>query len=97
MSFAAWWKRSSGSAKTITVLAAILLLQIGVCGLTPVVVGWYRSFVPDPSHDPFEGLALMALQAVLCIGTLIAMFCVWVVMGSTSKPPKITPPEDSND
>ena len=86
MKIRAWWEKSSGPAKTITVLATILLLQIGFCALTPYATPWIAAVFDAPlGNDPFETLGYMAFEAILCFATLVAMFFVWVAMGSKRK------------
>jgi hypothetical protein len=98
MKIRAWWKQSSGLAKTVTILSALLLLQIGVCALTPTVLPWYEAvFQVPPSHDPLEALGLMAFQAILCVCSLVILFFAWVAFTSRSKRRKIDSPEDPND
>ncbi len=72
------WKQSSGLAKAIVVLATILLVQIGLCALTPTMLPWVDELLHAPnSHDPFEWMSPMFLQAIFCAVTAVVIFVVW--------------------
>jgi uncharacterized BrkB/YihY/UPF0761 family membrane protein len=76
MTFRKWWWRGSGRQKTITVLSALLILQIGVCfgtGTSTAVSLLGRLFISH-RYDPFFALGLMIAQAWLCVLTVILLF-----------------------
>lgn len=95
MRFGVWWKRSSGWAKTITVLAAALLLQIGVCALTPGSVDWMRILTGQHAeNDPFANLGALLIEAGLSLLTLFIMVGVWL---TTPSRPDRREPDSSED
>jgi len=55
MKLGRWWSEKSGKAKVVTVLATLLILQIGLCFGTPAIVPWYQ-IIFGPSSDSELGL-----------------------------------------
>jgi len=90
--------RKSGGAKAVTVLATLLILQIGLCFSTDAtVLPAYRAIF-GPSYDPELGLGLVMWQGILCGVTimLLALTAIGVgVGGGFSK--KNRSRKDSND
>ena len=78
MKIAERWKESNAAAKRIVVLAAILLLQIGICAVTPTAGPWLYALLHVQAGDPLEFAALMAWQAIFAIGTFLFLFWVWL-------------------
>lgn len=77
MSIGIWWTHKSGKAKVVTGLATLVILQIGLCFATPTIVPWFESLLhAQASGGTFEDLVLVALQAMLCVATLGAIFLV---------------------
>jgi hypothetical protein len=76
MNFSNWWRRKSGRAKTVTVLAVVLLLQIGLCFGTPEATSWFDDLFRIHRDDPFYALGWMMFEALLCIVTVIVLFVV---------------------
>ncbi len=74
MRFQGWWQRKNRRAKAVTVLAALLILQVGLCFGTPVGVSWYHNIFPSHSSDPLEAIGYMVIEALACILTLILVF-----------------------
>lgn len=80
------WQQYSGGAKAIVVLAALFLMQIGMCAITPRAIPWYRRvFHVVASNDPFEALGYMAFEAMLCIATLAAIVFVGLVTAANAR------------
>lgn len=68
MSFQSWWQQKNRRAKTVTVLATLLILQIGLCFGTPVGVSWLDDLAGTRlGRDPFAALGYMFIEAVLAI------------------------------
>lgn len=64
MGFRKWWRHRSGMAKTVTVLSAVLLVQMGLCFGTEPLLG-------DNGGDWMLG------EAVLGFGTLILILLAY--------------------
>jgi hypothetical protein len=62
MKIPGWWKRRSGYAKTATMLAVLLVLQFGLCGVLN-------------SNEEFGG---NIIQGIFLAVTLVLMFAVLV-------------------
>jgi len=71
---AEWWRHKSGKAKTVTVLAVVLIAQIGLCFSTEPVMHWLSPFFPRIDNDPMESLGLMIWQAMFCLLTIGMIF-----------------------
>jgi hypothetical protein len=72
MSLQSWWQQKSRRAKTITILATLLLLEIGLCFGTPVGVSWSdTAFGTHFGRDPFASLGYMFIQAIVAGITLL--------------------------
>ena len=87
-SLRSWWTKNSGGAKIVTVLAALLVLQIGLCWTTPFTVVPAYLAVHGPSSDSELGLGLMIWQGILCIVTFLALFVAavaWAAEGRNSR------------
>jgi hypothetical protein len=65
MRLGVWWRRTNGRAKAVTVLATVLMLQIGLCFGTPTATSWYHALLRINSRDPFQALGLMMWQSPL--------------------------------
>ena len=81
VSFGQWWKRKSGGAKTVVGLAALLMVQIGLCFSTGWTVQPAYKAIFGPSSDPELGLGLMIWQGLLCGVTILALVIATVVVG----------------
>lgn len=81
MNFKTWWRRKDGQSKAVTILATLLILEIGLCFSTPyTIVGVHRIFrIQD---QPLQGLGLMLLQAVACFITLVLLFFAFIAWPS---------------
>jgi len=87
MSLRSWWKTSSGTAKTVTVLATMLILQIGVCfGGTSAIASWYEAIF-GPTHDSELGLGLTIWQGIFGIVTFIALSIALIVAAAGRNEP----------
>jgi hypothetical protein len=91
-----WWKQKSGQAKTVTALAVLLMLQIGLCFSTPAMMPWYESIF-GPSRDSELGLGLMIGQGLLCLVNLVVLFVVVVAWLPGLSSGKKKPRRGSND
>jgi hypothetical protein len=81
-----WWIRKSGQAKTITLLAALLTLQIGLCVSTETITNSLHMPIPQGYDHPMWNLNLMVWQFFLCLVTLalIVALAVWWHQGLSS-------------
>jgi hypothetical protein len=78
-----WWKHKSWPTKAMTVLATILILQIGLCvGATDWMTPWYVSVFHPASGELGPGIDLAVLQAFLCLFTLALMLVVGLIWAS---------------
>jgi hypothetical protein len=71
-----WWNHKSGRAKTVTVLATLLVVQIGLCAGTSQLTYRFGVLIPKGYDVPMGTLDLMIWQAFLCILTLILLTMV---------------------
>jgi hypothetical protein len=81
-----WWKHKSGQAKTITLLAVLLTLQIGLCFSTGTITNALGTSTPKGYDDPMWDLNLMVWQCFLCFVTLalIVVLAIWWHPGISS-------------
>jgi hypothetical protein len=76
MRFREWWKQKSGKSKTITVLAAMLCLQIGLCFATPTGLPWLQDVLQVRLRDAYASLGWMIVQFFLGCLTLALLVLV---------------------
>jgi 4-amino-4-deoxy-L-arabinose transferase-like glycosyltransferase len=77
-----WWKRRSGGAKTVVVLAVLLILQIGLCFSTDsTVLPAYVAIFGHGSESEL-GLSLVVFQAILCAVTIVALLIAAIAVGA---------------
>jgi hypothetical protein len=74
MSFRNWWQTKSGKSKTITVLCAVLILDVGLCFATPAAVDRLNTALHRIRSDPFEGIGYMIIQAIFCVILAVIIF-----------------------
>jgi branched-subunit amino acid permease len=79
MSLNRWWLKKNAKSKTITVLAALLLVEIGLCFSTPVTVAPAYEALFGPSHDSELALGLQIYQFFLWLITLAMLGAVAVL------------------
>jgi len=83
----AWWVRKSGWAKTVTGLAVLLILQIGLCFASSAVAPQIYSIF-HLSSGPEQGEAYWGLtisQAFLCLITFVLLgmaILLWMTSSS---------------
>jgi hypothetical protein len=65
MKIPGWWKRRSGYAKTAAMLAVLLVLQFGMCGVLP-------------SNAEFGGSAIQGISFVITLLLLIVVLVAWL-------------------
>lgn len=72
-----WWRNKSGQSKTITVLATLLLLDIGLCFSTPAAFNAVNSRYRGLGVNSFIGL--MVGQTLFCValGVSIALVAIF--------------------
>jgi hypothetical protein len=85
--FKTWWVSRNGYAKTVTVLCAILILQIGVCFASPGEPAWFDAlFHIKPGPDNLR-IAFAFWEAVFCCVTafvLVMTLILWSVTSSSA-------------
>jgi len=59
-------------------VAAVLMLQIGLCFGTPTGLPWIQGVFHIAVTDPYQGLSLMLIQAFLSFITVVLLFLVWL-------------------
>lgn len=75
MSFRTRWQQKSGRAKAITIVATLLILQIGLCFGTPLGVSWFDTLFPTPEgRNPFNAIGYMVIEAI----SAIVIFLVFI-------------------
>jgi hypothetical protein len=93
-----WWKRKSGAAKVVTVLAALLTLQIGLCFSTSATVLPAYLAIFGPSRDSELGLGLIIWQGLLSFVTAALLLGALVMAAvGTHTPGPSREKDDSND
>jgi hypothetical protein len=98
LSFDAWWKRRSGGAKTVTVLAALLMLKIGLCFSTGWTVQPVYEAIVRPRRDSEVELGLVFIEAILSGVTFVLLVVASIVVGVFGGFAKTTNSKgDSND
>jgi tryptophan-rich sensory protein len=81
-----WWLSKSGFAKTVTVLCAILILQIGVCFASPAEPAWFDALFHPRDYPDRLHFAFAAWQAFFCCVTallLLGALLIWVTFTSS--------------
>lgn len=76
MSLRDWWRNRSGKAKTVTVLCALLILQIGLCFGTSSIVNSYQAVFhvkPSANEEFSPSVGFMIIEAMLAAVTGIAL------------------------
>jgi hypothetical protein len=80
-----WWKNKSGLAKTITALAVLLLLQMGLCFASPGEPPWF-DWLFRIRPNPFQELrlGLIVVEFYLCLFTfLLLLIAVLMSIGAS--------------
>jgi hypothetical protein len=73
-----WWKRSSGYAKTVAVLAVALGIGFGLCGLDAALLASLRN--PNDEFGPNSFVGAVGAFVVLLSGAGLGVtVLVWVV------------------
>jgi len=65
----------------VVMLAALLMVQIGLCFSTGSTVQPAYKAIFGPSSDPELGLGLMISQGILCAVTILALVIATVIVG----------------
>ena len=73
MGFKRWWEEKSGKSKTLTVLSALLILQIGLCFATPTIQPWLYDLLHVRSSQELEELGWMFVEAIACLATVLIL------------------------
>jgi len=97
MSFQSWWQQKGRRSKAVTVLATLLILQIGLCFGTPVgVTSIDTLFSTHLSRDPFAALGYMFIEAILAIVVFLVFAGVLIFYrpGAQRETLSIAPHED---
>jgi uncharacterized membrane protein len=95
MGFGAWWKRSSGTKKTVTLFATILILQMGLCFSTDYWMPVYEH-VTGQIHESEAGLGLVIMQAFLC-GLTVVIFVVVLIYVLLNRKTHVTDSKDDSN
>jgi hypothetical protein len=80
-----WWRNKSGRAKTITALAVLLLLQMGLCFASPGEPPWFDwLFRIRPNPFAHIHLGLIVVEFYLCLFTfLLLLIAVLMSVGAS--------------
>jgi heme A synthase len=96
LSIKTWWRKKSRPPKVVTVLATLLVLQIGLCWSTPLTVLPAYLAVFGHSSDSELGLGLEIWQGMLSIALFFLLaLAILVSLGDRSKADE--PDEEKND
>jgi hypothetical protein len=80
-----WWRNKSGRAKTITTLAVLLILQMGLCFASPGEPPWF-DWLFRIRPNPFQELrlGLLVVEFYLCLFTfLLLLIAVLMSVGAS--------------
>jgi hypothetical protein len=96
-----WWKRRSGYAKAVAVLAVVFGIGLGLCGLDSALLASLRN--PNDEFGPNSFVGAVGAFVVLLSGAGLGVtVLVWVVAsavsavsGNGSEPRRL--PEDKGD
>lgn len=73
MNIKRWWGKKNAKSKTITVLATLLILEIGLCFSTPATMAPACEALFGPSHDSELALGLEVWQFFLWLISLVVL------------------------
>jgi hypothetical protein len=93
-----WWKRRSGWARAVTILATLATLQVGLCFTTPFTVLPIYDAIYGKRSNAEVGLGFMILEFLLCLVTfaLLGIATIVAALGGHFSA-KAQSKEDSND
>ena len=78
MSLKSWWRKHSGKQKILAFLAALEILQIGLCFTTPQLTGRIGMKVPVGYDTPTWNITLTVWQAGACVATVVLIVTLGV-------------------
>ena len=84
MSLKTWWRQKTGPAKFVTALAAMLIVQMGLCFVSPGEPVWFDRLLhikTDPHQFRF---GLVLLEFYLCIATVVLLVVAILVRITSS-------------
>lgn len=98
MSLRTWWHDTTLLSKTIVILCALLILEIGLCFSTPYTV----QPAVEVFSRPADRLGLVILQALLCVITFLLLVLLLIArfVASLSHPasqPSVVPHNSDSD
>ncbi len=80
------WKQKSVPAKVVTVLAVLLILQIGLCFGAPITATCFDAlFHLKPSYGALEWLGMMSILAITSILTAAALIVAAIVSAASRR------------
>ena len=97
MSVQSWWQKKNRRAKAITILATVLVLQVGLCFGTPKGASWLDDLVGTHlSRDPFDALGYMFFEALIAIVVFLVFLAVLIFYHRSDPKPRMisTHPEN---
>jgi hypothetical protein len=89
--FGAWWKRTSGTKKTVVIFATLLVLQMGLCFSTGYWLPVYQHAI-GARQDIEDGIGYLGIQFFLCGFTFFIFIVSLIVVAARRKLPQ----SDSN-
>src|ERR1700739_3334270 len=89
MSLQRSWQEKNRRAKAITILATLLILQVGLCFGTPKGVSWLAALVgTHMSRDPFDALGYMFFEALIAIVVFLVFLGVLIFYRRSDAEPR---------
>jgi hypothetical protein len=76
------WKHASAPAKWISVLAVLLIMQIGGCVATPALTGWIDTQFHIAGGEGWGNFGLVLWELLFCaLTSLLMLICLiwWIV------------------
>jgi len=92
------WKQSSVPAKSVAVLAVLLILQIGICFSAPQEQPWFKIlFHMNPNPVWEDGIGAWIEQAMFWALTFVLLIIAFFVWLTVRIPNEELREKDSND
>jgi hypothetical protein len=92
------WKQKNVPAKVVTVLAVLLILQIGFCFGAPISATLFDAlFHIKPSYGPLEWLGMMSIFAVTSLVSAAALIVAVIVSAASRRATTDEARKDPND
>ncbi len=79
-----WWKKKSGTAKTVTALAVLLVLEIGLCFASTADPAWFDALFHIRPNPEGLRLGMVTMEAYACLFTFVLLVIALLVWAAGS-------------